>query len=128
MSSVSDDSSEPETEEEGDEEQLSALDRRSLAEIHQEIRDTYTADERPWVIGYSGGKDSTTALQLIWYAIKELPENEQTKPIYVISSDTLVETPKIVNHISTTLENINEYAQKENLPFEAHKVYPDVSD
>lgn len=128
MSSVSDDPDGSDAEGNEEEEQVSALDRRSLSEIHQEIRDTYTADERPWVIGYSGGKDSTTALQLIWYAIKDLPDEQQTKPIYVISSDTLVETPKIVNHITSTLENINEYAEKADLPFEAHKVYPDVSD
>lgn len=128
MSSVSDDPNEPDAEEESSEEQASVVDRRTLPEIHQEIRDTYTADDRPWVIGYSGGKDSTTALQLIWYAIKNLPDEKQTKPIYVISSDTLVETPKIVDHITSTLENINEYAEEQDLPFEAHKVYPDVSD
>jgi putative sulfurtransferase DndC len=99
-----------------------------MEDIQTEIRETYLADDRPWVIGYSGGKDSTTTLQLIWYAIQDLPEDEQTKPIYVISSDTLVETPKIVNHITSSLDNINEYAEKDNLPFEAHKVYPDVSD
>lgn len=110
------------------EEGTSVFEDRSLDDIHNEIQETYQADDRPWVIGYSGGKDSTTALQLIWYAIKELPDEEQTKPIYVISSDTLVETPKIVNHIVSTLENINEYAEKQDLPFEAHKVTPKVDD
>ena len=84
-------------------EEVSAFENRSLEEIHDEIIETYLGDDRPWVIGYSGGKDSTTALQLIWYAIKELPEENKSKPIYVISSDTLVETPKIVNHITSTL-------------------------
>lgn len=106
----------------------SVFDNRSLTDIHEEIQETYLADDRPWVIGYSGGKDSTTALQLIWYAIDQLPDEEQTKPIYVISSDTLVETPKIVNHIVSTLRNVNEYADKEDLPFEAHKVTPKVDD
>ncbi|QLG62014.1 DNA phosphorothioation system sulfurtransferase DndC [Halorarum salinum] len=106
----------------------SVFDDNSLSDIHKEIQDTYLADNRPWVIGYSGGKDSTTALQLIWYAIKELPEEERTKPVYVISSDTLVETPKIVNHIITTLENVNEFSEKDDLPFQAHKVTPQVDD
>ena len=112
----------------GQEEDASVFDDRSISDIHEEIQETYLADDRPWVIGYSGGKDSTTALQLIWYAIKELSEEKRTKPIYVISSDTLVETPKIVNHIVTTLENVNEFSEKENLPFEAHKVTPKVED
>jgi DNA sulfur modification protein DndC len=128
MASASDDISDPKSTDQGGDEQISALDRRSLREIHEEIQETYAADDRPWVIGYSGGKDSTTALQLIWYAIKGLSKEEQTKPIYVISSDTLVETPKIVNHITSTLKNVDEYAEKHNLPFTANKVYPDVSD
>jgi len=106
----------------------SVFEYRDLDDIHQEIRETYLADERPWVIGYSGGKDSTTTLQLIWYAIKDLPAEQRSKPIYVISSDTLVETPKIVNHITSTLDKVNEYSEEAGLPFEAHKVYPDVSD
>jgi DNA sulfur modification protein DndC len=110
------------------ENEISIFDEKSLSDIHKEIQEAYLADTRPWVIGYSGGKDSTTALQLIWYAVKELPEAERSKTVYVISSDTLVETPKIVNHITTTLENINEFAEKENLPFEAHKVTPKVDD
>lgn len=107
---------------------VSVFNYRELGDIQQEIQETYLADERPWVIGYSGGKDSTTCLQLIWYAIADLPDEEQNKPVYVISSDTLVETPKIVNHITSTLDLVNEYAEKKDLPFEAHKVYPDVSD
>ena len=128
MSSANEEADESASSDRVDREQTSALEERSLSEIHETIQQTYLADERPWVIGYSGGKDSTTALQLIWYAVAQLPDEQQTKPIYVISSDTLVETPKIVNHITSTLENINEYAQRENLPFEAHKVYPNVSD
>lgn len=112
----------------GQEKGESVFENRSLEGIHEEIQETYLADERPWVIGYSGGKDSTTALQLIWYAIKELPDEKQNKPVHVISSDTLVETPKIVNHITSTLENINEYAEKHDMPFEAHKVTPKVDD
>jgi DNA sulfur modification protein DndC len=106
----------------------SVFDERSLEDVQEEIQKTYLADDRPWVIGYSGGKDSTTALQLIWYAVEDLPEEKRNKQIYVISSDTLVETPKIVNHITSTLENINEFAQEEDLPFEAHKVTPKVDD
>ncbi|WP_330632933.1 DNA phosphorothioation system sulfurtransferase DndC [Halocatena halophila] len=112
----------------GQEKGDSVFDRRDLSDIHDEIREVYLADRRPWVIGYSGGKDSTTALQLIWYAISDLPEEQQDKPVYVISSDTLVETPKIVNHIVSTLENVNEFAAKDDLPFEAHKVTPQIDD
>jgi DNA sulfur modification protein DndC len=35
----------------------------------KEIQDLYCLDDIPWVVGYSGGKDSTAVLQLIWNAI-----------------------------------------------------------
>lgn len=89
-----------------------------------EIQDVYRADGRPWVIGYSGGKDSTTALQLIWSAVAGLSRAERTKPIYVIAGDTLVETPVIVDYLAETLGHINRSAREQGLPIEAHKVSP----
>jgi len=106
---------------------LSIFDHKSIKEIYREIREVYLRDHRPWVIGYSGGKDSTTALQLIWYAISDLPEKQREKKIYVISSDTLVETPVIIDYIDTTLQQINDSAIKFNLPFEAVKLTPLIS-
>lgn len=106
----------------------SVFDECTPAQLYAIIRDVYTRDDRPWVVGYSGGKDSTTALQLIWAALAELPEDERKKPVYVISSDTLVETPVIVSYIDTTLARINAAAREQKLPFEAHKVQPTVSD
>lgn len=108
--------------------QVSVFDRRSLDDLHHEIQEVYLSDNRPWVIGYSGGKDSTTALQLIWYAILELPENKKKKPVFVISSDTLVETPVIVDSINATLERINKKSIQSNMPFKAVKLTPKISD
>jgi len=83
---------------------------------------------RPWIIGYSGGKDSTCALQLVWYALSTLAPDKRKKPVYVISSDTLVETPVIVNHIHETIERINKAAREKSLPFVAEKVRPMVAE
>ena len=69
----------------------SNLSGEGLKVLYEEIRELYLSDDRPWIIGYSGGKDSTTALQAIWYAISELPREKREKMIFVISSDTLVE-------------------------------------
>jgi DNA sulfur modification protein DndC len=101
-----------------------SLDRTRIEGLSEEIRRVYLADERPWVIGYSGGKDSTTALQLIWAAIAKLSLEERRKPLYVIASDTLVETPKIVDYIDSSLARMNDTAAREGLPFAAHKVRP----
>ena len=77
---------------------------------------------------YSGGKDSTTTLQLVWYALAELPEVKRTKPVFVISSDTLVETPVIVDYITTTHERINKVAVEKKMPFKAFILKPRIPD
>ncbi len=104
----------------------SVLDR--LQQIYQEIRETYLRYDYPWVIGYSGGKDSTTALQLVWYALEQLPIEQRTKPVYVISTDTLVETPMIVDHTYKTIDLINQESRRRNLPFTAQKLSPILDD
>jgi len=108
--------------------QPSIFDSRSLADIYREVQELYLADNRPWVVGYSGGKDSTCALQVIWLALTGLESSQLRKPVYVISSDTLVETPVIVRYIDTTLQRIREAAKQRGLPIEAHKVQPIVQD
>ena len=100
-----------------DEKAYSIFDARTTAEIHQEIQQVYLADSRPWVVGYSGGKDSTTALQLVWYALAELPPEQRQKPVYVITSDTLVETPVIVDYITGTLERIEQLPKNQGCRF-----------
>jgi DNA sulfur modification protein DndC len=106
----------------------SIFDKLSLTEINQQIQDVYLSDQRPWVIGYSGGKDSTTSIQLIFYAISKLPPEKRTKPIHIISTDTLVETPVIVDTIDATLKRINVKASESNLPFITHRLKPLITD
>jgi len=107
---------------------ISVFDKKGLINLHKEIREVYLSDNRPWVIGYSGGKDSTTALQLVWYALAELPEEKRTKSIFVISSDTLVETPVIVDYITNTLDRINKTAIEQKMPIKAFKLTPRIID
>ncbi|MFL5800685.1 MAG: DNA phosphorothioation system sulfurtransferase DndC, partial [Roseiflexaceae bacterium] len=101
---------------------------RSIASIYAEIRDVYLSNSMPWVIGYSGGKDSTVSLQLIWYALRDLPRERLTKPIYVIATDTLVETPVIVDHVNGNLGKIGKAAQEQGLPITVHRLTPEVTD
>mgnify|MGYP002818705338 CR=1 FL=1 len=96
--------------------------------LYEEIRKVYLEDSYPWVVGFSGGKDSTATLQLIWYAIRSLPKEKRQKKIYVLSSDTLVETPIVVDHIVNSLDLIDRSAKEEGLPFSSHKVEPAADD
>ena len=93
-----------------------------------EIRDLYCADEVPWIIGYSGGKDSTAVLQLIWLAIAELPADQRSKPIHVISTDTLVENPIVAAWVTRSLDIMSESARQSGLPIEAHRLTPTLGD
>ncbi len=97
---------------------------RPLPDLLSELQSLYLEDERPWVIGYSGGKDSTAVLSLIYTAIEKLAVEERHKHVYVVSSDTLVETPVVVDMVSSTLERINQNAEEYGLPFSGHQVVP----
>ncbi|AYA76008.1 DNA phosphorothioation system sulfurtransferase DndC [Bacillus sp. Y1] len=97
-----------------------------IDEAKQQIKEVYKSDTRPWVVGYSGGKDSTVVVQLVFEALCELPKEDLNKKVYVISSDTLVETPLIIQSINQTLRNIQDEALKRELPIETHKVKPMV--
>jgi DNA sulfur modification protein DndC len=90
----------------------------------ENIKSAFKEDDRPWVVGYSGGKDSTVVVQLIFEALNEMPREELHKKVYVISSDTLVETPLIINSINQTLRRIQDEALSRDLPIETHKVKP----
>ena len=78
----------------------------------QEVADLYTSDDMPWVIGYSGGKDSTAVLQLVWIALEKVPQEKRSKPVYVISTDTLVENPIVALWVSKSLEKMDAAAEK----------------
>ncbi len=92
------------------------------------LREQYLSDSRPWIIGYSGGKDSTCVLQLAWYALSALPRDRLAKSVYIITSDTLVEAPAIEKHLKQSVKRINEAARTQGLPFEAHEVMPIIKE
>lgn len=63
-----------------------------ISQINAIIQKIFLEDEIPWVLGYSGGKDSTAALQVVWNALKALPvESRNKKKVYVVSTNTLIE-------------------------------------
>ena len=104
---------------------------RTLGEIKAKSANTisliqflYQQDDRPWVVGFSGGKDSTTVVQLIFEALKGLPIDKLSKQVYVLSSDTLVETPVIIDFIDQNLKAIEQTANQLHMPIKTVKVQP----
>jgi DNA sulfur modification protein DndC len=100
----------------------------NIQELTVEIQELYTLDAIPWVVGYSGGKDSTATLQLIWNAIAKLPPSKRIKTIHVITTDTLVENPIVSNWVRKSLERMKVAAQEQGMPVEPHLLYPDIKD
>lgn len=84
-----------------------------LAALHQEIREVYLASDRDWIVAYSGGKDSTATLQLIWYALTALPPELRKHHVSVISNDTLVDDPAMAVRAHLSCQRINAAAQAE---------------
>lgn len=111
---------------------LSAFAGSGMPEVVQalteEIRELYLADEVPWVVGYSGGKDSTATLQLVWMALRDLPDGNRHKPVYVISTDTLVENPVVAAWVSTSLTTMTAAAQSQGIPVIPNRLTPEVAD
>jgi len=106
----------------------SVFKKSSLKDIYDEIRKVYLSDNRPWILGFSGGKDSTCMVQLIWNAISELSQEQRQKKLYIISSDTLVESPKIVEQITNTLDQMESAAKNGRLPISTNLVRPVIED
>lgn len=96
--------------------------------LKETIRNLYLADDIPWVIGYSGGKDSTATLQLVWLAIEELSAKQlkNAKKIHVINTDTMVESPVISKWVRDSLEIMDIRAEQSGLPFVTHRLTPET--
>ena len=97
---------------------------KKLLDIINDVQTAYSIDSRPWVLGYSGGKDSSAVATLVYLAMLAMQEEKRTKDVYLVASDTLVETPKVVEHIDQSLALINNQAARDSLPLTTHKVMP----
>lgn len=100
--------------------------KETLSQSIEQIQKTYLSDQIPWVIGYSGGKDSTAVLQLVWLALSKLAPKDRRKRVHVISTDTLVENPVVAAWVDRSHEVMGENAAQLGLPIYPHKLTPDV--
>jgi DNA sulfur modification protein DndC len=106
---------------------------KNTQSIIDEIIDQYMfADEtkRPWIIGFSGGKDSTVMLQLVWEALKQVKDFHGIvgRDIYVVCNDTMVENPVIVEYVYRVLNKIEQAARDQDLPIYVRKTIPRLED
>lgn len=103
------------------------ISREEIENLKETIRALYLADDIPWVIGYSGGKDSTATLQLVWMSLKEMNSGRLKKPVHIINTDTLVESPVISKWVKHSLEIMQNSANEQKLPFITHRLTPETN-
>ena len=87
----------------------------------------YKHDNRPWLIGYSGGKDSSLLVSLVVETVSRIAPQERTKKIFIVTSDTGVENPVVKRYMHYSSNKINEFSIKNNANIQADIIYPDVS-
>ncbi len=103
----------------------------NIQHLENEIIDQYLYDDnptRPWIIGFSGGKDSTMLLQVVWNALRKIEPSLLSRQIYVVCNDTMVENPRIVKFISKTLNKIQKAAVEQEIPLIVHETTPKLDD
>ena len=96
-----------------------------ISEALEQVRTTIAVEYQkghsdPWIVAYSGGKDSTLLLQLVWEVIANLPVEQRRRQVHVIANDTLVESPIIIKHLKNSLSEIQEAASRQGLPLTTH--------
>ena len=96
------------------------------AQIKKEMELVYLHDRRPWMIGYSGGKDSTLLCQLGFEMLDALPEEKRWKPVYIVTSDTMVENPIVKAYMHKMNKALNQASEARRLKIQAHIIYPEV--
>lgn len=101
---------------------------RSLKEIKHIIKELYLSDNIPWIIGYSGGKDSTATLQLVWEVLASMDKKDRKKEVHVLTNDTLVENPIVSLWVEESHRKIKENALKQSLPIISQMTMPEVND
>lgn len=105
-----------------------AINRETINGLMETIQNLYLSDDIPWMIGYSGGKDSTAVLQLVWMAIEELPEEQRKKSIHVMNTDTLVESPVVSKWVEKSLDAMRSAAKEKRMPIIPQRLIPDYDD
>ena len=106
---------------------------KKVENIIEELKDQYLEQDRfnrPWIIGFSGGKDSTVLLTLVWIALSELKKENiaLSRKVYVVCNDTMVENPVIEEYVTNVLNKIRISAKEQELPISVHTTTPELED
>lgn len=93
---------------------------RRVSQICELLRDV----EAPITIGFSGGKDSSAVVKLMWACALDL--KSECPPLNVVYCDTEVENPVIDRHVKTTLSSLQREAQAAKIDLHCKVIRPAV--
>lgn len=98
-----------------------------LQKIIEELRDEYLQPHQtPWILGFSGGKDSTLLAQLCFEMLMALPPRARRRQVHIVANDTLVESPIIARHLDAVLERIERSVAPLRLPVTVARTVPEL--
>ncbi|BCK76635.1 3'-phosphoadenosine 5'-phosphosulfate sulfotransferase (PAPS reductase)/FAD synthetase [Acetobacter aceti NRIC 0242] len=93
--------------------------------IREEIRSEYFSDlPHPWIVGFSGGKDSTLVAHLVFEMLLNISPSQRRRTVHIVANDTLVESPLVIGHIKTVQAQMREAAEAFNLPVKVVTTQP----
>jgi DNA sulfur modification protein DndC len=96
--------------------------RSKLAETIPRIIGAYKSDSEPWIIGYSGGKDSTAVVKLVFQSLLRIRDRQ--KPVTVVYCDTGVEIPMAATLARKALNGLVREAMAFDLPITCQVLSP----
>ncbi|WP_266064502.1 DNA phosphorothioation system sulfurtransferase DndC [Brucella intermedia] len=97
------------------------------ADIVENIRREYLSEQQryPWIVGFSGGKDSTVVTHAIFEALQQVAPSRRTRPVHIVSNDTMVESPLVISHLDNVTAKIGAAAESLGLPISVARTQPD---
>jgi len=99
-----------------------------MNEIIDKLTSLYQKDNRPWFAGFSGGKDSTLLVSLIFKSVLQIPENKRTKEVNIIFTDTGVEIPSYIEVAKKNVNSMIEFSNKNKLNINVNILKPELLD
>jgi DNA sulfur modification protein DndC len=98
------------------------------ADIVQHVKDEYLSATQayPWIVGFSGGKDSTVVAHAVFEALLSIPPSLRTRPVHIVSNDTMVESPLVMAHLDDVTALIDKAVGSLGLPLTVARTKPDL--
>lgn len=105
---------------------------REVYDVVNKLKEAYldSSNNRPFVFASSYGKDSVMQLYCMWLALIEIREEYGVtalkRKIFIVCSDTGLETPEVRDYMYYCSQIVQEFAIKENLPIHTKVVQPPI--